>query len=90
MVKGVSKTIIEVNNTGSRYFEKIVFYVTPQYGNLNAKQLKRAASSFSFNFDNSLNTSPLRKRHKRRKTIKILGVLGVALISLVTALVIIF
>jgi large subunit ribosomal protein L7A len=42
MVKGVSKTIIEVNNTGSKYFEKIVFYVTPQYGNLSAKQLKKA------------------------------------------------
>ena len=27
MVKGVNKTIIEVNNTGSRYFEKIVFYL---------------------------------------------------------------
>lgn len=90
MVKGVSKTIIEVNNTGSRYFEKIVFYVTPQYGNLNAKQLKRAASSFSFNFDNSLNTSPLRKRHKRRKTIKILGFFGAVLVGLITALVIIF
>ncbi len=90
MVKGVSKTIIEVNNTGSRYFEKIVFYVTPQYGNLNAKQLKRAASSFSFNFDNSLNTSPLRKRHKQRKMFKILGFSVMGLVGLVTALVIIF
>ncbi len=67
MVKGVNKTIIEVNNTGSRYFEKIVFYVTPQYGNLSAKQLKKAASTFSFNFDNSLNSKPLRKVHKRKK-----------------------
>ncbi|MBR4116772.1 MAG: hypothetical protein IKK65_01675 [Clostridia bacterium] len=67
MVKGVNKTIIEVNNTGSRYFEKIVFYVTPQYGNLSAKQLKRAASTFSFNFDNSLNSKPLRKIRRNRK-----------------------
>ena len=67
MVKGVNKTVIEVNNTGSRYFEKIVFYVTPQYGNLSAKQLKRAASTFSFNFDNSMKTKPLRKIHKSRK-----------------------
>lgn len=67
MVKGVSKTIIEVNNTGSKYFEKIVFYVTPQYGNLSAKQLKKAASTFSFNFDNSLASKPLRKVRKRKK-----------------------
>ncbi len=85
MVKGVSKTIIEVNNTGSRYFEKIVFYVTPQYGNLNAKQLKRAASSFSFNFDNSINTSPLRKRHKRKKILKIVGFSVAGLLALLTA-----
>ena len=67
MVKGVNKTIIEVNNTGSRYFEKIVFYVTPHYVNLSAKQLKRAASTFSFNFDNSLNSKPLRKIRRNRK-----------------------
>jgi hypothetical protein len=67
MVKGVNKTVIEVNNTGSKYFEKIVFYVTPQYGNLSAKQLKKAASNFSFNFDNSMNRRPLRKIRKRRK-----------------------
>ena len=46
MVKGVSKTVIVVNNTGSKLFEKIVFYVTPEYGTLSAKQLKKAASSF--------------------------------------------
>ena len=67
MVKGVSKTIIEVNNTGSRLFEKIVFYVTPEYGNLSAKQLKKAASSFSFQFDSGLNRKSLRKKHKNRK-----------------------
>ena len=70
MVKGVSKTIIEVNNTGSKLFEKIVFYVTPEYGNLNAKQLKRAAANFSFNYDSSLQKNTLRKRIKRKKIAK--------------------
>jgi len=79
MVKGVNKTVIEVNNTGSRYFEKIVFYVTPQYGNLSAKQLKKAASTFSFNFDSSLNKKPLRKIHKTRK-IMIFSLGGTALL----------
>ncbi|MBE6787607.1 MAG: hypothetical protein E7537_04590 [Ruminococcaceae bacterium] len=69
MVKGVNKTVIEVNNTGSRYFEKIVFYVTPQYGNLSAKQLKRAASTFSFNFDNAMTRKPLRKKYHHKKII---------------------
>lgn len=67
MVKGVSKTIIEVNNTGSKLFEKIVFYVTPEYGTLNAKQLKRAAADFSFNFNQSFAENSLRKRVKRKR-----------------------
>ncbi len=72
MVKGVSKTIIEVNNTGSKFFEKIVFYVTPEYGNLNAKHLKRAAAEFAFNYNDSINKKPLRKRYQRKKIIKTL------------------
>lgn len=80
MVKGVNKTVIEVNNTGSRYFEKIVFYVTPQYGNLSAKQLKRAASTFSFNFDNSMSPKPLRKKYRQKKIIAFtLFALGMAI-----------
>ena len=85
MVKGVSKTIIEVNDTGSRLFEKIVFYVTPEYGNLNAKQLKRAASNFSFHYtEKKLNS--LRHRRFRKKAIYIFAsifcVLAIALILL--------
>ncbi len=81
MVKGVSKTIIEVNNTGSKLFEKIVFYVTPEYGNLNAKQLKRAAANFSFNYGSTVKCDPLRKRVKRKKIIKIVSVLSLILIG---------
>ncbi len=76
MVKGVSKTIIEVNNTGSKLFEKIVFYVTPEYGNLSAKQLKRAASEFSFNFDTNTPKNTLRKRYKRKRIIRFVCALG--------------
>lgn len=66
MVKGVSKTIIEVNNTGSKIFEKVVFYVAPEFGNLSSKQLRRAASRFSFNFPKN----PPRKNKKRNFKIR--------------------
>jgi hypothetical protein len=89
MVKGVSKTIIEVNNTGSKYFEKIVFYVTPQYGNLSAKQLKKAASTFSFNFDNTVSQKSLRKVINRRKIV-ILSSIGAMLFATIGFLVAIF
>ncbi|MBO5021758.1 MAG: hypothetical protein J6D52_13930 [Clostridia bacterium] len=81
MVKGVSKTIIEVNNTGSKLFEKIVFYVTPEYGTLSAKQLKRAAAEFSFNYDSSLaQKTTLRKRYKTKKKVKLFLGLGAFLL----------
>jgi hypothetical protein len=88
MVKGVSKTVIVVNNTGSKLFEKIVFYVTPEYGNLNAKQLRKAASEFSFNYDYSPAKS-LRKRYKRKLNIKLLSILGLGLAILTAALILI-
>ncbi len=84
MVKGVSKTIIEVNNTGSKFFEKIVFYVTPEYGTLNAKHLKKAAAEFAYCYNNSINKKPLRKYYKRKKIITFLSI-GITLLGVVAA-----
>lgn len=85
MVKGVSKTVIVVNNTGSKLFEKIVFYVTPEYGNLNAKQLKRAASNFTFNYDNIHHRSKnsLRRKIKIRRNLLILFLFMLGLASII-------
>lgn len=44
MVKGVNKSIIEVNNTGSEMFEKIVFYVSPKFSSLSSKSLQMATN----------------------------------------------
>ncbi len=90
MVKGVNKTVIEVNNTGSRYFEKIVFYVTPQYGNLTAKQLQKATGMFCFNFDDTKIRKPIRKIKKRQKLIKLFIFGGSILSVLITAGILIF
>lgn len=88
MVKGVSKTVIEVNNTGSKLFEKIVFYVTPEYGNLSAKQLRRAASAFSFNYETHTGGGALRKRYRRKRIIR-LSVLGLSALAVLTAVLLI-
>ncbi len=89
MVKGVSKTVIVVNNTGSKLFEKIVFYVTPEYGTLSAKQLKKAASSFSFNYDDSAPKAALRRRIKRKRQIRALVLASAVLLALITVALII-
>lgn len=66
MVKGVNRTVIEVNDTGSKVFEKIVLYVSPQYGNLSAKALKRAAGEIYL----GINSYPKKKTLRQRMIIK--------------------
>ncbi|MBO4693583.1 MAG: hypothetical protein J5659_04235 [Clostridia bacterium] len=74
MVKGVNKTVIEVNNTGSKIFDRIVFYVTAQYGNLSAKELMKATESFTFQFDkrSGRGYKRLRRRMLRKRVMKFL------------------
>lgn len=42
MVKGVNKNIIEVNDTNNEFFEKIVFYLSPKYTDLDVKSKEKA------------------------------------------------
>ena len=87
MVKGVSKTVIVVNDTGSKFFEKIVFYVTPEYGTLSAKQLKKAASDFSFRYQEQPRARSLRTR-VRRKRLRRLIIAGAVVLAVLTAVLI--
>ena len=76
MVKGVNKTVIEVNNTGSKVFDRIVFYVTAQYGNLSAKELLKATESFTFQFDKRSGRGyrRLRRRMMRKRILIVSGI----------------
>jgi hypothetical protein len=83
MVKGVNKRVIEVNDTGSKFFEKIVFYVTPQYSELTPAQLKEATKFLYLGPEGRPNRTPLRKRHLRKKRVAfwsglVLVLIGVA------------
>ena len=90
MVKGVNKTVIEVNNTGSKVFDRIVFYVTAQYGNLSAKELMKATESFTFQFDkrSGKGYKKLRRRMLFNKAL-ICGVVVIAAAALIAGSVII-
>lgn len=57
MVKGVHKKIIEVNHTGSDYFEKAVFYLKPGVSQLPPQVADAAAQML-------MQESGLRKRRK--------------------------
>ncbi len=91
MVKGVNKTVIEVNNTGSKVFDRIVFYVSPSCSNLSAKNLNRAIKSFTFDFDNRAGKgyNSLRRRMLLKKLLSVCVASASILLATVITLVII-
>ena len=88
MVKGVNKTIIEVNNTGSKVFDRIVFYVSPTCSNLSAKNLNRAIRNFTFQLDERAGRGykTLRQRHLTRRRIIIAAAIGIVITAAVITL----
>lgn len=86
MVKGVNKTVIEVNDTGSKMFEKIVFYVSPQYGNMSPANLSRAADDAVRNLNIPV-CSSLRQRVKRKQRMRLFLTLSCLLIVAVIVLI---
>ncbi len=89
MVKGVNKTVIEINDTGSPFFEKVVFYVSSQFGNMSAKQLENAATAFAQGLsDKDSKRRSLRKRVRLKKWVKVsLFVMGGIIVSAAAALI---
>ena len=47
MVKGVNKQILEVTNTENPYFEKIIFFVKPEYKTADRKKLQKEAEALA-------------------------------------------
>ena len=45
MIKGVNRQVIEITETGSEYFEKMLLVVKPQYSSMNLKNLKKKAGN---------------------------------------------
>ena len=90
MVKGVNKTVIEVNNTGSKIFDRVVFYVSPTYSNLNQKNLNRAIKNFTLQIDDNTTkrAMSLRRKYALRRRMIIVSVVGcVAIAGIVLAFV---
>ena len=83
MVKGVNKTIIEINNTESEYFDRILLFVKAEHMSDTAK-LDREISKISRTLTSDVRRVPLRKTMQKRKRgimIAAISVLFVAAIS---------
>lgn len=47
MIKGVNKQILEVTNTENPYFERIIFFVKPEYKNADRDKLQKEAETLA-------------------------------------------
>ena len=43
MIKGINRQVVEVNDTGSDYFEKIMFFVKPEYESISEGKIRERA-----------------------------------------------
>lgn len=88
MIKGINKQILEVTNTNSPYFEKIIFFVRPEGQKLSEQKLKSEAEKISA----TTQKPPRAKKSVRDKlcgaSYALLGIgAGIALSIIITSLV---
>ncbi len=70
MVKGVNKTIIEVNETGNKYFERVLFFVKPDYADVLHERLKAKAVTY-IKESALVPVATVKKPKKKRKALPI-------------------
>ena len=46
MVKGVNRHIIEINDTGSKYFERVLLFITPGREDMSEERLRQEAQNY--------------------------------------------
>lgn len=74
MIKGVNRQILEVANTENEYFERVIFFVKPEYSNMEEKKLNFEAGMYAKG-----NGKPPRiKRKKMEKMWSFFRMLGAA------------
>lgn len=88
MVKGVNKTVIEINDTGSNIFEKVILFVTPKYSNLSSKRLKIEAKRVVNGY--SISKVPTMRQRYRRRRILFCAASALLLAGIAAMLILIF
>lgn len=80
MIRGVNRKIIEVNDTGSSYFERIILFVKNEQGGMAPQVLDREADRLV----KALTTTPDKKARKQRRPIALPLGLGAAVGAILT------
>ena len=85
MIKGVNRQVVEVQETDSDYFEKIMFFVKPEYASLSEGTIRERAGMIAATAGSVPPTKV--KRTKWTEAVKLAGALlaGVVLTLLFLA-----
>ena len=83
MLKGVNKTIIEINNTENEYFDRILLFVNPRYA--DDGRVDREVQKIQDRLKNENNPLPLRFicRKAKLRRVLIASALGLAVATVV-------
>lgn len=68
MIKGVNKQILEVTNTENPYFERIIFFVKPEYKNTDRKMLQKEAETLA-----SISQKPPKARVPKKRIFQLVS-----------------
>lgn len=63
MLKGINKQVVEVTRPDSTYFEKVIFFVKPEYASLSEERIKSKAEMYV----NNSEKPPEKRKVKNRK-----------------------
>lgn len=79
MVKGVTKRVVEIKETGSQYFERAIFFVNMDgHRNANEYTLSQEARNIIDRFSNNKELAESQKSKKRDYVISALKLVGSA------------
>ena len=62
MIKGVNRQVVEVNETQCEYFEKIMFFIKPEYASVSEGKIRERAGMIA---DSSTLPPPTKLRRNR-------------------------
>ena len=73
MIKGVNHQVVEVNDTACEYFERIIFFVKPEYSFVSEGKIRERAGRIA----NSTTLPPPSKKSEKARLIDFLKI-GIA------------
>ena len=88
MLRGVNKQIIEINETGNRYFEKAILFVNAEYPEIDENKLYEYADNYlkSLNMENKIKSADYIKKSRKLKGIILSVLLAVVSVILLVIL----